>query len=405
VFRFDFLNDKIDKIPETLRDILKDKEKRQKLLFFINPPYGEAANRKSLVTGAKSKGGIEQTNQNELRADKFGGKAMKEISAQFLARIYAEFNGCVVGEFSKLKILQAPDFAIFRKNFKAELKKCFIVPAYTFDNVDGKFPIGFKIWDTKSKKIFKNIAAIAFDRNGNTIGQKYIVNYDDEILISAMNETNKTNNALFYMNTKSTDFQNQQLNYIINCKREGGKWYYCETLEQAKRLLVEYAVRHSVAATWLNDREHFLAPANTWESDTAFQANCVVWGMLNNGISIDIGENHLNPYTASEAGCGFAFGSKFGSELVRSMELTEAGRNALNAGALLNRHYYKINPKAKPGASIADIRRAFKEGKRKSSDETFNRLNDDLTEKCNILRENIRLCTYKHKFLLDEAVG
>ncbi|GMO16837.1 MAG: hypothetical protein Pg6A_02940 [Termitinemataceae bacterium] len=50
IFRFDFLNDSFDKLPEKLLEIINDPEKRKKLIVYINPPYAEAATAKT-VTG------------------------------------------------------------------------------------------------------------------------------------------------------------------------------------------------------------------------------------------------------------------------------------------------------------------------------------------------------------------
>ena len=58
-------------------------------------------------------------------------------------RIYDEMPECVIGQFSKLKHLMGPNFKAFRQVFRVELARCFITPADTFDNVKGKFPIGF----------------------------------------------------------------------------------------------------------------------------------------------------------------------------------------------------------------------------------------------------------------------
>ena len=66
--------------------------------------------------------------------------------AQFFMRIHDEIPGCVLAEFSKLKHLQSPNFKAFRQAFHGTLEKCFIVPADTFDNVKGDFPIGFCVW-------------------------------------------------------------------------------------------------------------------------------------------------------------------------------------------------------------------------------------------------------------------
>jgi hypothetical protein len=68
-------------------------------------------------------------------------------------------EGCIIGEFSKLKILNGQHFIDFRKFFLAKIKKSFVVPANTFDNVKGIFPIGFMIWDTSEKERFVKMKA------------------------------------------------------------------------------------------------------------------------------------------------------------------------------------------------------------------------------------------------------
>ena len=72
---------------------------------------------------------------------------------------------CIVGQFSKLKHVQAPNFAPFREFFRAERLKCFMVPADMFDNVKGKFPIGFIVWRLGSG-VFTSAVADAYDAMG-----------------------------------------------------------------------------------------------------------------------------------------------------------------------------------------------------------------------------------------------
>ena len=72
IFQFDFLNDEFfdkpcdkhtkngldskcpncveSKLPKSLQEILKDDEKRKKLIIFINPPYAEAASTKTTTS-------------------------------------------------------------------------------------------------------------------------------------------------------------------------------------------------------------------------------------------------------------------------------------------------------------------------------------------------------------------
>ncbi len=152
VFQFDFLNDDFfsDKTPKSLQEILKDEEKRKKLIIYINPPYAEAGNKSKMSGTGEHKAKVARDNlicekyKNEL------GKANNEVFAQFFMRIYKELNGVILASFSTLKNLQGSNFKKFREVFKAEFKGGFMVPADTFDNVKGQFPIGFLVWDTSS---------------------------------------------------------------------------------------------------------------------------------------------------------------------------------------------------------------------------------------------------------------
>ncbi|MGL2877283.1 hypothetical protein ACQKAO_07025 [Helicobacter pylori] len=152
VFQFDFLNDDFysEKVPKSLQEILKDKEKLKKLIIYINPPYAEAGNKSKMSGTGEHKAKVARDNlicekyKNEL------GKANNEVFAQFFMRIYKELNGVILASFSTLKNLQGSNFKKFREVFKAEFKGGFMVPADTFDNVKGQFPIGFLVWDTSS---------------------------------------------------------------------------------------------------------------------------------------------------------------------------------------------------------------------------------------------------------------
>ena len=46
------------------------------------------------------------------------------------------------------------------------------MPAYTFDNVNGQFPIGFYIWNTSIKERFNKINADVYNENSDFIKQK-----------------------------------------------------------------------------------------------------------------------------------------------------------------------------------------------------------------------------------------
>ncbi|WP_187893798.1 hypothetical protein [Helicobacter pylori] len=158
VFQFDFLNDDFfsDKLPKSLQEILKDEEKRKRLIIYINPPYAEATSAKTPSGTGKNKDLVARGNlickkyKDELH------KANNELFAQFFMRIYKELDGCIMASFSTLKYLNSSHFKKFREVFKAKFLEGFMVPADSFDNVTGQFPIGFLVWDTATPPLKTN---------------------------------------------------------------------------------------------------------------------------------------------------------------------------------------------------------------------------------------------------------
>ncbi|EAI3160345.1 hypothetical protein E3E89_03835, partial [Campylobacter jejuni] len=170
IFEFDFLNDEFfdevddkgkiiqkSKLPLNLQEILKDENKRKKLIIFINPPYAEASNSKTASGTGNHKSKVARENKICEKYKDILGKANNELFAQFFIRIYCEIEGAILASFSTLKYVNSTNFIKFRENFKAKFLKGFMVPANTFDNVKGNFPIGFLIWDMSKKEEIKKI--------------------------------------------------------------------------------------------------------------------------------------------------------------------------------------------------------------------------------------------------------
>ena len=150
IFKFDFLNDDFSKLPKELKNIID--EKPEKLVIYINPPYAEAASATQVTRTGDNKEAVARGNKISEDYKDILGKANNEIFAQFFIRIYKEIPNCILASFSTLKYVNSSNLAKFRETFKANFLKGFIVPAYTFDNVNGQFPIGFLIWDTGIKE-------------------------------------------------------------------------------------------------------------------------------------------------------------------------------------------------------------------------------------------------------------
>ncbi|MDO4224759.1 MAG: hypothetical protein Q4C75_02580 [Bergeyella zoohelcum] len=364
-FQFDFLNDELvapagnlSKLPPALQQILQDPEKRKKLIIYINPPYAEVGSK-----GEKeNKTGVSKTKVVE-KYKSLMKKGSNELFAQFLMRIYMEIPNCKIAEFSTLKILQSQNFSDFRKVYRAKLEKIFMVPANTFDNVKGQFPIGFKIWNTETKEEFTEVEAEVFTNKGY-LQQKKI--YNTGIPISQwIFEKLDDQNKIGHLSCRGgNDFQGQSSvninSYIVKISDRSNRRYRSTLNIETSNLIktcVFFAVRHCIPADWLNDRDQFLYPNEGWLSDTDFQNDCLAYTLFH-------GQNRV-----------------------------KASPNPSQGGELLN------------APTLYDIREYFQgrndKGKmnNKSQDEHYNELIKDLRDCLKTLAQKIQPKVFEYGFL------
>ena len=467
VFQFDFLNDsffdEIDidgsvrksKLPESLQDILKDPEKRKRLVIYINPPYAEAANKQTVTGNGENKIDVAVKHKTYKKYLNEIGIAARELFAQFLIRIYYEIPDVLLAQFSKLKIEQAPNFADFRKHFRAKLGRSFLVPAETFDNVKGQFPIGFFIWHTDEHESFEQTVSDVYDNRGNYIGQKTLSAETgsksiNDWIITTRNRIGEK--EIGYMSAKGNDFQNTNYNFIINSKSQlPHPRGTIVTDKNLTEIAIYYAVRHCIEQTWLNDRDQFLFPNNKWRTDILFQSNCLTYTLFSTNIQSSKGVNYWIPYTEADVDSkemfeshfmndfingrlqqrnmsteerkrfendtkNYSMGNIFEEEDVNGMVLnghspvpfSDAAQSVLDAGRELWRYYHQ-QPNAQPNASFYDIRLHFqgtkqtKSGKAQmntdSSDTTYTTLLTTLRQRMKVLAEQIAPKVYEYGFL------
>jgi hypothetical protein len=422
VFQFDFLNDDFSKLPQGLQDIINDPVKRKKLIVYINPPYAEVSS-----VGVKGKAGVNLSKYHDKYSSRIG-TAGREIYVLFLARIYDEINGCHIAEFSKLKALQGSAFDDFRNFFKAELIKSFVVPAWTFDNVKGNFPIGFKIWNTGNKIPFRETQSDVYNEDSEFIGIKtFSVTEKSQFINKWISQYKVKDNFIgFLAGTNGNDFQQNGIVYILNKKEQmanpRGIWVSEKNLIPVS---IYYSVRRCIAQTWLNDRDQFLFPKEGWASDTEFQNDCLVFTLFNTHIQTQYGVNNWIPFSEQEVNAREKFESDFMIGFINGKIKTD------NSGVLFGDHtqrttpltfspeaeavlesarelwkYYHRQPSCNVNASLYDIREHFQgrndTGKmnNKSSDETYMNLIGDLREKLRQIADKIAPKVYEYEFLI-----
>ncbi|GHU56230.1 hypothetical protein AGMMS49975_19160 [Clostridia bacterium] len=217
VFQFDFLNDGFDKLPEELKKIINDSGKRKKLIVYINPPYAEATSTATATGTGHNKENVATAHKTRDKYKSTIGSATNEVYAQFMARIYHEIPECKLALFSKLKFVNSQNFIKFRDFFKAEFKRGFVVRADTFDNVTGKFPIGFTLWDLQGKNFPKSIILDVVEKHG----KKKFWALSGKSINRWIIQFNKTViDGIAYMANPAPDFQRINQPYLT---AQGGK--------------------------------------------------------------------------------------------------------------------------------------------------------------------------------------
>lgn len=453
-FQFDFLNDDFnsEKVPAKLKNILNDEKQRKKLIIFINPPYAEAGNKKDLGDNKTNVSNLFNTHEKYLE---ILGKSSREYFVQFFIRIYKEIPDCILASFSTLKYVNSQNFKKFREVFKAQFLKGFICPAYTFDNVKGKFPIGFLIWDLSKKK---NIKSVKVDIIDVVRKKKQIIGYKKNGTKNFYSNKVKTINKWFknyvdndslefslgFMCCKGTDFQNNNfcnIDFEHCLKGVGNAKGITKAMITESNLIqssIYFAVRHCIKATWINDRDQFLYPKKGWENDFTFHGDCLIFSLFHgqNKISSEQGENNFIPFNYDEMNCKNAPDSDFMVQYLKDfqkgkyqittptnleknsknlveksnlkIEFSAQAKDVLNAGKNLFKYYHEQTNSEFPNASLYDIKKYFqgvsaKTGRvnSKSNNEKYNDLLETLKDALQILAQNIEIKVYEYEFLLN----
>jgi len=431
VFQFDFLNDDFSKLPKPLQEIITKPEKRKKLIVFINPPYAEASSYGEDSIPQVAKGTkIFNDYKNQV-----GAEALNELFAQFFIRIYKEIPGVVLGAFSTPKYITSDKFIKFRNFFLAKYLTGFVCPADTFDNVKGKFPIGFLLWHLDDISQIKEIKVDVFDEEKNkailidSLGKSFSISNNRNIADWRSTFYTTAIDPIGYMIIVGPSMQSNNNTFFTNKPAVS----YVKKGMVAKissinliEMSIYLAVRHSVETNWLNNKDVLLYPSNEINNDKEFQNDCLTFALFDNtnNVSCKISINHWIPFKEEEINAREKFESNFMSKfisgklkttnssdlfgsqsnrttaLIFSHEATEV----MNAGRELWK-YFHSQPSCNVNASLYDIRENFQgrneSGKmnNKSSDETYMKLIGDLREKLRQLADKIEPKVYEYKFL------
>lgn len=321
VFQYDYLNDDVNrlfddpnrklyareqwKMPQQLRNDLNNPD--IKWIILINPPFATA---QTAGTSKKaSKTDVSMTYIREHMHDEGMGETSRELFSQFLYRISKEFKGksALLAMFSKVKYINSNNDYTLRNNFfKYRYVSGFIFHSKAFHGVRGDFPIGCLLWDLNYEVELsaQSITVDIIDDQVQSIGVKSFTAKDKAghlskwikrpkadlifppfasgINIAVSNKDTRDRIArgfLASLMAKGNDFQNQNYTALLSGPyvSAGALSVVPENFESA---MVVHTVRRLPRATWLNDRDQFLAPNAKLDPD--FINDCVVWSLWSN---------------------------------------------------------------------------------------------------------------------------
>lgn len=300
-FQYDFLNDGMDKLPESLRTVIENGEE---LLFFINPPYMKATPNKGNITSGDSLTVVGK----EMQLHKYG-IASSQLSSQFLYKISnlnERYNNIKLCLYNNPNFLTSDGFKILREKIFNNFSYTygFLFSADHFSETSGLWGILFSIWNNnknKNKDFKTELKDIGLYDIEN-IGTKILYNCDDNIKSNyffKMNEKNDViqppiksvltidkskeklgySKAIGYINNHSNNMMQQHVVFLASSviSANGNKSI---TIDNFNNVCALFTARKSIKCNWINCKDEYIAPNTNHSEWQKFINDSVVYSLF-----------------------------------------------------------------------------------------------------------------------------
>ena len=265
-----------------------------------------------------------------------------------------------------------------------------------------------------------------------TIGTKKIISYDGMKLINAMLEDIKGLDykiELAHMLSVGSDFQHQNVCFIdgIIANRMNGGRHTILTDTNFIVVSIFYAVYHSIKATWINDRDQFLYPHDSYKSDIMFHNDCLAYTLFTNNIQYKYckdGNNYFIPFTEEDVNTKERYKTSFMTDYMNGkytykiddlftngtykndkLVFSKEAQDVFDSAKKLYTYYHK-QKNSNPNAALYDIKEYFQgrnsKGRMnsKSDDVYYTECLNAMNRALDVLRGSIAEKTYKYGFLI-----
>ncbi len=312
-FVFDFLNDSLTKLHEALKTALKS---GKKIVFLINPPYGQATS----GNGNEHKAGVKNT-ETSLRMSAEFGKASNELFVQFLYRIdeireeyHLAKDQLVIATFNKPTWMCGDSFATWRKYWlsKFAFNSGMLFNASEFADCDNSWGISFSIWTNHASRNKTDFVHTVYENNcGEAVmlGKHTLYNVDGKVIgnqwakgnlgkqilsvsttngINMIESNHKSNrgrsllNALGYSYSAGNNVAKNAQSVALFSTSFSNANGYSITEENFNRVCALFTARRTIAGNWINDKDMYAEPDTNNELYQAFVKDSYVYAMFNN---------------------------------------------------------------------------------------------------------------------------
>lgn len=312
-FKFDFLNDSLDKLPKGLIEAF---EQNKPIIFFMNPPYGSAANK---MGDGTSKKGLAKTKINEQMLNDKVGASSQNLYAQFIYRIMMikrkyKLTNTHIAMFTPTLYLSGSSWKGFRKEFFKDFTYsdgCTFRASH-FADVADNWGIAFSIWKNGVNENNSEFTHKLIDcKDGEIInnGEKYVYNVDAAITASVwcketikklktFEEPNLTsaivlrsdtsdnrgmnfeNNIGYFLNAGNNVDMNTQKVALFTSAYGNGNGHGLSK-DNFTRCTSLFAARKLVEKTWVNSKDEYMKPNTDHEKWQEFENDSIVYSLFN----------------------------------------------------------------------------------------------------------------------------
>ncbi|MCL2312181.1 MAG: hypothetical protein FWC41_06815 [Firmicutes bacterium] len=151
------------------------------------------------------------------------------------------------------------------------------------------------------------------------IGTKKVYTYDGGgLIIDWLRQFFDRNNKeiIGYLRMVGTDFQTNNQIWIANKLSDNDvlkKLFTTITKNNVVPICMYIAIRNCIKGDWLNNRDRYFYPSDSWQQDTEFHSDCLCYSLFHgsNNIQSQYGINHWIPFREHEVESREKFQSNF----------------------------------------------------------------------------------------------